>query len=248
MIECMAHHQRHLVGEGGLEIGQIGLAHADQWRVDRLVRAALRPEREPGRRADEQEARILVTAIIERIEPARDERIVDRADRQQPRAEQRRCQAERGQHQEEIILGDAQFDMLACIMPRPFLGRGILRGVEHVGQFLSAEQPALIDERAEIGRLVTSGAVVTIRSASGSPDLARSSRIRPKAAWVDCSIAVGRGDPVRNRHGRDVRRGLARPAAAASTKGLECRGGIVAEPAIGLPLLPLRRCSGSRSA
>src|SRR3546814_18411462 len=44
MNERPGHHQRKLVGIGRIEIGKVGLAHADQQRIDRLVRAALRWE------------------------------------------------------------------------------------------------------------------------------------------------------------------------------------------------------------
>src|SRR3546814_7135033 len=64
MIERPGHHQRKLVGIGRIEIGKVGLAHADQRRIDRLVRAALGCQRDARRRADQQETRILVTAIV----------------------------------------------------------------------------------------------------------------------------------------------------------------------------------------
>ena len=48
--------------------------------------------------ADEHEAGILVAGIVQRIEAALDERIVERADRQQPLAEERMRQAERREH------------------------------------------------------------------------------------------------------------------------------------------------------
>ena len=66
----------------------------------------------PGRRRDQQEARILVAGVVQRIEAALDERVVERADRQQPLAEDRMRQAERREQDEQIDLGDAEFDML----------------------------------------------------------------------------------------------------------------------------------------
>src|SRR3546814_9726882 len=65
----------------------------------------------------------------------------------------RRGKAERCQHQEEIILGNAQLDMLAGGMLRPLLRRGNLRLVKHVGQLLPTKQSPLVDECAEIGGL-----------------------------------------------------------------------------------------------
>src|SRR3546814_1938051 len=67
--------------------------------------------------------------------------------------EMRRGKAERCQHQEEIILGNAQLDMLAGGMLRPLLRRGNLRLVKHVGQLLPTKQSPLVDECAEIGGL-----------------------------------------------------------------------------------------------
>ena len=61
----------------------------------------------------QEETRILVTGVDERIQAAIDERIVDRADRQQPRPVQRMAQSGGAQQQKQVLLGDAEFDMLA---------------------------------------------------------------------------------------------------------------------------------------
>jgi hypothetical protein len=106
-------------------VAKARLAERDQRRIDRLVRPALRPERHPGRRRDQHEARVLVTGIIERIEAAGDERVVDRADREQPLAEQIAGEAQRSEHQEEVVLGDAELDMLARLGRPPLLRRGM---------------------------------------------------------------------------------------------------------------------------
>ena len=63
-----------LVDVGRLEGGKAVLRHADQRRADRLVRAALRRQRDAGRRADHHEARVLVAGVVQRIEAAADER------------------------------------------------------------------------------------------------------------------------------------------------------------------------------
>jgi hypothetical protein len=44
---------------------------------------------------------------------ALDERVVERADRQQPRDEERRRKAECRELQKEVALGDAELDVLA---------------------------------------------------------------------------------------------------------------------------------------
>jgi hypothetical protein len=55
--------------------------------------ASVTPEGVPG----DDEAGVLVTGIVQRIEAAGDERIIDRADRDQPLAEQGMRQARRTQ-------------------------------------------------------------------------------------------------------------------------------------------------------
>ena len=77
------------------------------------MRAAFRRQRHAGWRRDQKKPRVLIAGVVQRIEAARDERIVERADRQQPLAEQRMRQSERRQHDEQIVLGDAKLDMLA---------------------------------------------------------------------------------------------------------------------------------------
>src|SRR3546814_11793387 len=62
---------------------------------------------------DEQETRVLVAAVIQGIEAARNEGIVDGADRQEARPKQRSRESQGCEHQEEIILRDAEFDMLS---------------------------------------------------------------------------------------------------------------------------------------
>jgi hypothetical protein len=61
------------------------------------MRAAFRRQRDARRRRHQNETRVLVAGVIERIEAARDERIVQRADRQQPLAVDGVRQAERRQ-------------------------------------------------------------------------------------------------------------------------------------------------------
>ena len=77
--------------------------------------------------------------------------IVERADREQPLAEERMRQAERGEHQEEVVLGDAELEVLALRRNVPGEGRGDALALEDVGQRLAAEQAAAVHERAEIG-------------------------------------------------------------------------------------------------
>ena len=143
MFESPLHDNGQFIREGRLEMREAGLAKRDQRRIDGLVRPALRPQRQARRRRDQQEPRVLVTAVIERIETARDERVVDRADRQQAFAEQRGGQAQRREHQEQVVFRDAQFDVLARLVPLPLLWRGNFRTGKDILQMLPPEQPTL---------------------------------------------------------------------------------------------------------
>jgi len=69
-----------LVDESRLECGQAVLSDADQRLGDRLVRAAFRRQGDARRRRHQNKARILIAGIIERIEAAGDERVVEGAD------------------------------------------------------------------------------------------------------------------------------------------------------------------------
>src|SRR3546814_8167547 len=96
--------------------------------------------------ADQEEARILIAAIVERIEAARDERVIDGSHRDQPRTEMGGCKPKRGEHQEEVVLGNAKLDMLSRLMRCPFLRRRDFRLLEHVRKLLSAEEPTRSEE------------------------------------------------------------------------------------------------------
>ena len=114
--------------------------------------AALGRQADAARRRHQHEASILVAGVIERIETARDERIVERADRQHPRAEHRLGQPERRQQQTEIVLGDAELDMLPSRRQQPFLRRRQALVAKDVGMRVAREDAGLVDPAAEIGR------------------------------------------------------------------------------------------------
>src|SRR5690349_14671955 len=80
VIEGPAHDDRELVNEGRLEAGEPVLRHPNQRRRDRLVGATLRGERDTRWRRDDHETRILIAGIVQRIETALDEWIVEGAD------------------------------------------------------------------------------------------------------------------------------------------------------------------------
>ena len=93
VVERERHDRGKLVDEGRLERGEPILRQPDQRLGDRLMRAALGRERQPRRRCHQDEAGVLIAGVVQRIEAAGDERVVQRADRQQPLAVDRMRQA-----------------------------------------------------------------------------------------------------------------------------------------------------------
>ena len=77
-----AQQYRQLVGIGRLEADKPRLRETDQRFKDRLVGAAFRGEGDAGGGGHQDEAGVLVERVIQRVEPALDERVVERADRQ----------------------------------------------------------------------------------------------------------------------------------------------------------------------
>src|SRR5205814_5727030 len=125
-----------------------GLGDADQRLQHRLMRAAFRSEGNAGGGGDQNEAGVLVERVIQRVEAALDERVVERADRQQPRAEQRPGEAERGEQQEQIALRDAELDVLALRRHSPALRRDDLLLAKRVGTLGTIKDAAAIDPGA----------------------------------------------------------------------------------------------------
>ena len=152
VVEGPFHDRGQLVDVGRLEGGEAVLRHADQRRADRLVRAALGRQRDPGRRAGHDEARVLVAGIVQRIEAATHERIVERADGQQALAEQRVRQPERAEQQEQVHLGDAELEVLAPRAHLPLLRRQQPALLEDVLVARHGEQAAPVDPGPEVGR------------------------------------------------------------------------------------------------
>ena len=96
------------------------------------------------------EARAGVRAVDERVEPAADERVVDRADRQQLHVLQLVGQPELAQQQEQVHLGDAELEVLAARGRLPAQRRALLLLVDRlVGR---REHPAAVDPAAEARR------------------------------------------------------------------------------------------------
>ena len=190
-----------------------GWPDADQRRDDRLVRAPLGRQAHARRRRHEQELRALVAGVVQRVEAAADERVVERADRQQPSTEERAGQPQRGQEQEQVVLGDAQLDVLSGRRHLPLLGRAHVLLAEQVGARAAVEQAAAVDprrrgwsRRSRRARSSRSGR----RTRPGSR--ARSFRIRPNPSWVDIRDPWGtaRASGTATRGGSCRRSGLRR--------------------------------------
>ena len=115
-----------------------------------LMRAALWREADAGGRRRHHEARARVERVVERVQPPGDEGIVQRADGQQRIAPQRAGEAQRPEQQEEVVLGDAELDVLAGGRLAPLhrlghLGEGILARGTRVHAFP-------VDPPGEVGR------------------------------------------------------------------------------------------------
>ena len=151
VVEGMAQQDREFIRVRRFETREPVGRHADQRRVHRLVLPALGRQGQAGGRAHQQEARILVAGIDQRIEAAVDEGVVDRADGQQARAIEPVRQPEAGQHQEQVLLGDAEFHVLPVRGHAPALRGGELRIPEHVVLLVPVEDAAPVHPGAEIG-------------------------------------------------------------------------------------------------
>ncbi len=102
--------ERHAVRR--LDQRHLGQLEPDRRGDGRLVRAALRRQRDAGRRAGHDEPRPGVDGVDEGVQPAQHERVVDRADRQQRLAGQVAGEPELAEQQEQVHLADAELDVL----------------------------------------------------------------------------------------------------------------------------------------
>ncbi len=152
VLEAPPHDDGELIDESRLERCKTVLRHADQRRRDRLMRTAFRRQRDARRRRRHHETGILIAGIVELIETTLDEGIVQRRDRQQTDAVDAARQAQ-GRHQDEQVrLGNAEFEMLALRRKVPVEGGRNLLAAEEIGLLGACEQPAPIDPCAEVGR------------------------------------------------------------------------------------------------
>src|SRR5207248_1830772 len=122
VVEGKSENDRQLVDESRLEGRKPVLSEPDERRRDRLMRATLGRERDAGGGGHQDESRVLIAGIVERIEPALNEGIIKRADGDEPLAVDGMREPERGQQDEQVHLGDAELDMLALRRKIPVEG------------------------------------------------------------------------------------------------------------------------------
>ena len=152
MIKRPAHDRGNFIAKAWLKAGQARLAHADHRRADRLVRTTFRCERNAAWCGDNHKPCILITGVIQRIQTARNERIIQRANREQSLPKQAVRQTKGGQIQKQIVFGNTQFDMLPAWRTYPFLGRRNLAFAKLIDKVFAAKQSALVHKPAKVGR------------------------------------------------------------------------------------------------
>ena len=134
------------------------------------------------------------------------------------------------------------------LFPLHFWADAIFAFAKTSGISLRRKSPRWFTQAPRLVETVTSGEVVTIRSARSPPCFERSSRMRPKAACVDCSSPAGAG--MAGTATLPKLRVTFLPSDAATLEnGFDTGPRIVAQAFERLPLLGLRaRPSTSRSA
>ena len=138
-------------GERGLVHRAAGLLQSDGRRGDRLVGAALRRERHPGRGADEDRLAARVDAERPGLQRAFDERVVEHPDRQQRLAPAAPGGAQLAEQADQVGLGDAQLEVLAVRAFAPVQdGLGVVG--EPVHALARRPHADLVHPAAEVGR------------------------------------------------------------------------------------------------
>ena len=112
---------------------------------------AFRRERHAAGGAGNDKSRILIAGLIERIESACHERVVDCTDRTEAFSKQAVGQACRAQQLKQMHLGNAELNVLALRRELPFLRGGNLLITEGVALIVTRKQAAPINPRTDIG-------------------------------------------------------------------------------------------------
>ena len=230
-----------LLREGGLEVADRGERDPDARRDHRLVRAALGREAHARRRRRHDEPGARVQRVVERVEAARDERIVERADGQERRAGQFAREAEGAQGQEQVVLRDAQLDVLAG---RRFLPHdGLRRALDGPGLDARNVHALAIDPRREVrghrhvggerDDAIADGQAAELGQRAAKGLLARAlRRIRLVEVIGDIGGRGGRGGRREDGRPRDQRRfGAARGEAPPTRRRTRSRAGPAARGA-----------------
>ena len=207
------------------------------------------PSVTPRRRADEDRLAAGVDAERPRLQRARHERVVDRADRQQRLAVARPGRAELAEQADEVDLGDPELDVAAVVVLAPAHERVGVVG-EPVDPVADAPDAGLVDPAAEVG----GGADVGRDGDDALGHLRRLARrgrrrsARTPAGSRPCRCACGRGRAGRLGAGtaRVAPRLSRRPVAAHSSASGEPgrtapNGSSASSPSLRRELAVLRR-------
>src|SRR5262249_52830898 len=185
VVQCESENDGKFIDEGRLKSCETILRDPDQRLGNRLMGSAFRGKGYARRRRHQDESRILITGIVERIEAAGDERIVQGADRQKALTVDYMRQAKRGQRAKQVHLGDTQFDVLALRRELPVEGGRDTLALERVSQSLAGKQARRLTHGPRLVDTVTSGEAVTMRSESGVTLRPSSLSSAPKPSCVD---------------------------------------------------------------
>ncbi len=203
MLKRMAEQDRQLVAISGFETRELVLHDGEQRRVGGLVLPAFRRQRDAAGGRDQQKPRILVAGVEQRIMAAIDERVVYRADGQQPGAVEVVAKTGGAKEQKQILLGDAKLDMLALRVGAPALRAGEPAIAKDVIARVLVEHAAPVDPRAEICRygyirahrhdMLGKCCGFTLGAADFREDFAKAG-LRAHAPPGDARLRQGRGD------------------------------------------------------
>src|SRR5690606_32197278 len=108
--------------EAGLVEAEVGKLDADRVAYERLVSAALGAEADARRGAEDDEAGAGIDAVEEGVQPALDERVVERADREEHFAVELVRESELAKSHEQVVLGDSELYVLPLFRFLPLEG------------------------------------------------------------------------------------------------------------------------------
>ena len=194
--------------------------------------------RDARRRPDEDEPRLDVERVDERVQAARDERVVDRADRDQPLAEQLAGQPELAEPQEQVHLADAELDVLRPAGPGSQTSGAL--DVVAVRAGMRGEDAGAVDPAAEVrrDRDVRRGGHDRGRRSPDRARVPRGCRRTPAGCWSPGAIRMS-GIAMHGRLGRFDR------AARRVVAELGARGASPAWPPASPAANPAQTSSGS---